>query len=223
MISEIYDINPKNWLKKFQKTNILYLIRIGLFYHALGLGLMYLGSYFASSVISDYQIPQIPVSVSLALSSGILEESVFFGIPFYMTNSLFVLIGSGVVWSLAHLFNTEVISMQTLSYGGFLFSIPHVFFSLRTWLSGKGWFAILFHSSWNFIVLLSFCSFGLRQCSVIDSVFDFINVIMAISTVSILYLVYKSKRKNVNRYLYLIPVSIILISGFVLLLDTFNF
>ena len=192
---------------------------MGLFYHALGLVLMQLGSQLVTNVMPEYETPQIPVSISLALSSGLLEESVFFGIPFYLTGNSFVLLGTGIVWSVSHLFNSGTFSLESLAYGGFLFSVPHIFFSLRTWSSGKGWFAIVFHSVWNFIILISYCSFGLRQCSIInDNTFDLMNIITAISAGTIVYLAYQNyaNKKNINRYIYLIPVSITIILFFVL-------
>jgi hypothetical protein len=219
--SYIFDINPKHWLKPFQRTSVWYLLQMGLFYHVLGLILMYLGSNLATSVISDYTTPQIPVSLSLAVSAGFFEETVFFGIPFYLSGNPLIVLGTGIIWSTAHLFNSGVISIETLAYGGFLFSVPHIFFSLRTWTSGKGWFAIAFHSGWNFSFLLMYCGIGLRECSVInDGMFDTLNIIMAITTVFMVYLAYlrQVKKKYVNRFLYLIPV-IVLLLGLVFLLE----
>ncbi len=210
MIPEIHDINPKTWLKPFQKTSIFYLLKMGLFYQGLGLILMYLGTFFATSVISGYEIPEFPVSISLALSSGLLEESVFFGIPYYMTGNPLILLGAGIIWSTAHLFGTGVFSIETLAYGGFLFTVPHIFFSIRVWISKKGWFAIVFHSLWNFTFLILFCMLGLRQCSVINDMFDILNVIIAISTGVVVYLAYQSKKKYINPFLYLIPTVVIL-------------
>lgn len=215
--SEIFDINPKNWLKPYQKNTIWYLLKMGLFYHFLGLILMYLGSNLVSTVISGYTVPQIPVSISLAISAGFFEEAVFFGIPTYLSGHPLIILGSGIIWSVAHLSNSGIISIETLAYGGFLFSLPHIFFSLRTWSSGKGWFAIAFHSGWNLIFLLSYCSLGLHQCKVInEGAFDILNIIMAISTVFMVYLAYisKEKKKHVNRFLYLIPVVVLIISLF---------
>ena len=216
MIPEIHDINPKNWLRPFQKNTIPYLLKMGLFYHGLGLILMYAGSYFVTTLISDYTIPQIPVSISLALSSGLLEESVFFGIPFYLSGHPMVLLGSGIVWSAAHLFNSGVLSINNLAYGIFLLTIPNLFFSIRVWSSKKGWFAIIFHSMWNFTVLISYCSIGLRQCSIINDTYDMLNGIMAVSAIVIVYIAYQSTKKKINRYLYLIPVMVILISMLIL-------
>ena len=223
MIPEIHDVNPKTWLRPFQRTDIFYLLKMGLFYHGLGLILMYVGSFFAASVIPDYEIPQIPVSASLALSSGLLEESVFFGIPFYMTGHPLALLGSGIIWSVAHLFNSGVFSIETLAYGGFLFSVPHIFFSIRTWISKKGWFAIIFHSTWNVTFLILYCMLGLRQCSVLNDVFDVLNIIMAISAGVIVYLAYQDKKKHVNRFLYLIPVAVIFVAIMILFSNEITF
>jgi len=210
MIPEIHDINPTTWLKPFQRNSVSYLLKMGLFYHGLSLILMYAGSFLATNVISDYEIPQFPVSISLALSSGLLEESVFFGIPYYLTGNPLVLFGTGIVWSVAHLFSSGAFTVETLAYGGFLLTIPHLFFSVRTWISKKGWFAILFHSAWNFAFLISYCMWGLRQCSVINDVSDILNVVMAIATGTILYLAYCNKKNHVNRFLYLVPTVLII-------------
>ena len=218
--SVLLDINPKNWLKPFQKISIWHLLKMGLFYHFLGLLLMYVGSNLATSVISEYTTPQIPVSISLALSAGFFEEAVFFGIPTYLSGHPLVVLGVGIIWSVAHLFNSGIISIETLAYGSFLFSIPHIFFSLRTWSSGKGWFAIAFHSGWNFSFLLIYCGMGLRECNIInDGIFDVLNIIMAIATVFLVYLAYREKvtKKYVNRYIFLIPV-LVLIVGLIFLL-----
>lgn len=210
MIPEIHDINPKTWLKPFQRNSIFYLLKMGLFYHGLSLILMYAGSFLATNVISDYEIPQFPVSLSLALSSGLLEESVFFGIPYYLTGNPLILFGTGLVWSVSHLFSSGVFSIEALAYGSFLLTIPHIFFSIRTWISKKGWFAIMFHSVWNSTFLILYCMWGLRQCSIINDMFDILNVVMAISTGVILYLAYYNKKKHLNRFLYLVPTVLIM-------------
>jgi len=206
--SGILDFYPKNWLKPFQQNNVLYLIKMGIFYHILGLGIMFLGSNFVSEVIPNYESPQFPVSVSLALSAGLFEEIIFFGIPFYLSGNPLVVFGTGIIWSVSHLFNTGVFSIQTLAYGGFLFSLPHIFFSIRTWSSGKGWFAICFHSAWNIIFLSMYCGFGLRQCNIFNDVFDLLNIIIASSSAFIVYFIYLNsiKRKNINPIIYLLPI-----------------
>lgn len=211
MIPEINDINPKTWLKPFEKNGTFYLLKMAIFYHALSLVFMYVGSFLATTAIPDYEVPQFPVSVSLALSAGLLEESIFFGIPYYITGNPVVLLGSGIVWSVSHLFGSGTFSVHTLAYGGFLLTIPHIFFSIRTWISGKGWFAILFHSLWNVTALSTFCVIGLRHCSIFNDVLDILNVIMAASAGMIVYMAYKNKENHINRFLYLVPVAIIII------------
>lgn len=219
MIHEIRDINPKTWLKPFQKTSVFYLLKMGLFYHGLGIILMYAGSFFATSIISDYEIPQFPVSITLAVSSGLLEESIFFGMPYYVTGNPLILLGSGIVWSASHLFSSGIFSVEALAYGGFLLTIPHIFFSIRTWISKKGWFAIVFHSAWNFSFLILYCMLGLRQCSVVNDMYDGLNLIMAISAGVIVYLAYQNKKRHLNRFLYLVPVGIIFVSMIILFSD----
>jgi len=183
---------------------------------------MYLGSFMATSVIVDYETPQFPVSIALALSAGLLEESVFFGIPYYLTGNPVILFGAGIVWSVLHLFSYGVYSIESLAYGGFLLSIPHIFFSIRTWISDKGWFAILFHSGWNFAFLIFYCMMGFRECSMFNDLHDILNVIMAAAVGIIVYLGYKNKKKQINRFLYLVPVAVILI-GLVILFVTDSF
>ena len=223
MISEIHDINPKTWLSPFQKTSTVYLLKMGLFYQGLGLILMYTGSFFVTTIISNYEIPEFPVSVSLALSSGLLEESVFFGIPYYITGNPIILLGSGIVWAISHLFSSSTFSFEMLAYGGFLFTIPHIFFSIRAWISKKGWFAILFHSGWNITFLILYCMLGLRQCNIINDMIDILNIIMAASAGIIVYILYQNKKKYINRFLILIPVTIIIITTIVLFLDEIIF
>jgi hypothetical protein len=141
-----------------------------------------------------YEAPHIPVSVLLALSSGVLEESVFFGMPLYLSGHPLVLLGSGIVWSVAHLFNAGMFSVASLSYGGFFLAIPHLFFSIRVWSSGKGWFAIVFHCMWNIAFLVSFCSMGLRQCNLTGNYLDLLNVVIAASSLLIVCFAYKGKK-----------------------------
>lgn len=211
MIPEIHDINPKTWLAPFQKNSIFYILKMGLFYHGLGLILLYIGSYLAASTIPGYEAPQFPVSLSLALSAGLLEESIFFGIPYYITNNPIILLGVGAIWSISHLFSSNVLAIETLAFSSFLFTIPHIFFSIRTWISKKGWFAILFHSVWNVAVLLLYCSLGLRQCTVWNDTADILNMAIAISVGVIMYLAHQNKKKCINRFLYLVPTAVILI------------
>jgi hypothetical protein len=134
------------------------------FYHGISIAIMYVGDLLITTVIPDYQAPSFPVSIAMAVTSGPIEETLFFGIPYFLSGNPHAMLVTGVIWSLAHIFSTQVFSLNALGYVGFLITIPHLFFSLRTWRSGKGWFAIVFHSTWNLAFLMSYCSAGLRNC-----------------------------------------------------------
>jgi hypothetical protein len=119
----------------------------------------------------------------------------------------------------AHLFNSGLFSLDNLSYGVFFLTIPNIFFSIRVWSSKKGWFAIVFHSMWNFTVLISFCSSGIRSCNIINDSYDLFNVIISASALMIVYLAYRNINKKVSPYFYLIPVMVILICIVILILN----
>ena len=224
-IVDLFDINPRNWLKPFRKNSFLYLLQMGLFYHFLGLGLMFLGSNLIEEIIPGYKAPQTPVSFLLAISAGFFEETIFFGIPFYLSGNPLIVLGTGIIWSISHLFNTEIFLIRNLAYAGFLFSIPHIFFSLRTWSSGKGWFAIVFHSGWNISFLIFYCGIGLRQCNTVNEIFDIINFLMASASVVIVYFAYVNNKKkhSFNRFLYLLPVGILIVCLVFLATDEIKF
>ena len=182
------------------------------FYHILGLALMFLGSAIASEVLPDYEIPSVPVSLLAAIIAGPIEESIFFGIPFYLFGNVYAVLGMGAFWSILHILNTEILDVNNLAYGGFLFSVPHIFFSLRTWICGKGWFVITFHSAWNVVFLTSYCMAGLRECLVFDTqqpiTTDLSIILIAASLITIVYLLYK-KQKNALKIKYLIIAPIV--------------
>ncbi len=188
-IDELSDINPRTWLRRYRKNSVPYLIKMGIFYIVLGIILQQLGNMVAVHVIENYQAPSIPASIIIGLTSGPLEEVTFFGIPFYLSSNPLIVLGGGILWSVLHLFNTASFAISGLAYGNLLFTIPHIFYSLRTWISGKGWFAVVFHSSWNSIVLGSRCIDSPSQCSIIGSGWYFVFDILSISAVIFLCLV----------------------------------
>lgn len=212
-IPEITDINPKTWLRPFQKNSTAYLLKMALFYQGLALGLWYIGSSAASVAMSDYTPPQFPVSVLLALAAGTFEETIFFGIPYYVTTNPYVVLASASVWSFAHLFSTHAISISSLAYGNFLLSIPYMFFSLRTWTSGKGWFAIVFHSAWNISMLLAYCGMGIRTCTLIGTgdnmMTDVLTVAAGTSAVLFVYQIYKNRTQKVNRRVTILILAVL--------------
>jgi hypothetical protein len=134
----------------------------------------------------------------MAATSGPIEETLFFGVPYYLSGNPHAMLVGGMIWSVAHIFSTQVFSINALGYVSFLTTIPHIFFSLRTWSSGKGWFAIVFHSMWNLTFLLSYCYVGLRSCTVFDQgeffVIDVFTLGLAGSLLSIISLLYSKDR-----------------------------
>lgn len=201
MPDELHDINPKSWLSKYRKTSVSYLIKMGIFYLLIGLGLQQIGNDLAEHFIANYQVPSVPISITMGLSSGPLEEITFFGTLFYLNGNYLVVLAGGIIWSILHIFNTNNFMLANLAYGSVFFTIPHIFFSLRTWISGKGWFAILFHTSWNAIVLGIQCTRG-ANCIAIGSGLDFfldLSSVAATAVLSIvLYRVYKHRRVHGN-------------------------
>ena len=128
---------------------------MGFFYYFLGLLIS------VSLVVFQYSIYRYneqypPRSLIFALEGAPLEETVFFGIPFYATGNQFVLLGSGILWTIFHLGNTQpqTTSFSNLAYANFAFSILAFFFAFRTWKSGKGWFSILFHFGWDTSIVI---------------------------------------------------------------------
>lgn len=196
MLDELYDINPKSWLSRYRKTTIPYLIKMGIFYLVIGLGLQYVGNNLAEHFIANYQVPSVPISITMGLSAGPIEEGIFFGTPFYLSGNYLIVLAGGILWSILHIFNTNNFILTNLPYASIFFTIPHIFFSLRTWVSGKGWFAILFHTSWNAIVLGIQCNQGFTCISIGNGLYFFLDLtsIAAAIILSIaLYRMYRYK------------------------------
>lgn len=148
--STIADFHPRTWLSTYHSPWIEHLLMMGLFYYFLGLLLSY-GISELNQALFGYEERYSPRSLVFILEASPFEESIFFGIPFYATGNQYVLIGTGILWTLVHLFNTEPdeISFSNLAYANFAFTILPFFFAYRTWKSGKGWFSILFHAVWD--------------------------------------------------------------------------
>ncbi len=165
------DISPLTWLKPFSNNSIKHILKMALFYHVLGIMFMFL--VMASFFVYDpsHEMPFYPVTLVDLLSAGPIEESLLFGIPYYLTGNQYVMLGTGVIWVLFHLggfgedlnFSTELITWDT-----FAFVIPTLFFTYRTWISGKGWLSILLHSVWN-AGIFGFDCIEVGDCTVYDS------------------------------------------------------
>lgn len=152
------DLHPKSWLKPYKDNSVSYLLKMGFFYIGLLFTVATLGGtsfvQLAPPNVEDLPIPtnfEIPPLLA-GIFAGPIEETLFFGIPYYLTGNPIVLLVLGIIWTFTHGLT-------------FLFKIPLMFFFLRTWLSGKGWFAILFHTVWDIslITLATFDSFSLSE------------------------------------------------------------
>lgn len=192
------DINPKNWISRYHNNSLLYLIIMFLFYHGIGIIFSLIGTLIIDNSIVGYEEPNHPLFMFPVILAGPIEESIFFGIPFYaFGNNLIVLIG-GIAWSMLHIFNTYPIDINQLAYANWLFVIPSLFFSLRTWISGKGWFAILGHSIWNLLFFSLSCNFQEAHCSYsFDKEYISI-VLLAGILLTIVYLLMK-RRQNLKK------------------------
>ena len=152
-LSLTQDLHPKKWISKFSQNSIRYLVIMGIFYHLLGMGLAIIASLLQIAILGEEE-QYVPFVLSYLLFAGPIEETLFFGIPYYLSGNHYIVLGTGIFWSIMHLFNMEtgIPSFENLTYSNFIFTIPVLFYSLRTWISGKGWFSILTHSFWNGVV-----------------------------------------------------------------------
>jgi len=210
------DLNPKLWLSPFAGRPAYHIVVLGVFYHALGLLLMGAGNRIASHVDAGYSPPGIPVSAASTLASGPIEEVIFFGIPYLVFSNPYVLLAAGSVWSFLHLFNTSV-DFSSVSYGAFLFTVPHVFFSIRAWTGGRGWIAIAFHSGWNLAVLLLACGTGTISCLAFGEgggfARDVLLIAISASVSALAYLSYKRKQRKFYPRRYYFAALSVLVAG----------
>ena len=198
------DINPKRWISSYHNTSIVHLILMVLFYHAIGFLFLLVGSAAIQFSMNGSVGSNLPRYLAPVLGAGPIEESVFFGIPYYATGNQFVVIISGVTWVMLHIFNTKSIDIANFSYSNWLFVMPSFFYSLRTWISGKGWFAILAHSLWNGLFFTLGCTYDEYPCvispvSEMPSIYSLISVVLSAFIVVLLtFLFYKRRRRIVD-------------------------
>jgi len=142
---------------------------------------MIIGSVIVDFVVTNYSAPTISLTVISVIFAGPFEETIFFGIPFYLTGNNLVTIAGGVIWASLHILNTPTVQISSLAYLTWLFVTPSIFASLRTWISGKGWFAIVSHSIWNLIFFVAGCTNGEFACHLFNQK-DFLIDIAYVST-----------------------------------------
>jgi len=176
---------------------------MAVFYHAIALMFMYLVMTTFFVYDPSHEMPFYPLTLVDLVSAGPIEETLLFGIPYYVTGNQYVMLGTGIFWTLTHLggFDEDLnFSEELITWESFAFIIPTLFFSYRTWLSGKGWLSILIHSVWNAGVFGLDCVEGYGDCTIYDSSsggleYSWILIIGSVILVGITYWLY-TRRKN---------------------------
>jgi hypothetical protein len=197
-VEEKADFHPRSWLSKYRRTSVGYLTKMLLFYHGIGILLLLAVTPLIEQVLPDYEQPSIPRSLLSVLAAGPLEETIFFGIPFYIFGNVYFVLATGIIWVGIHLFNTDTLSVNSLAFGNLVFVLPSLFFSLRTWLSGKGWFSVVTHSAWNGIFFYAGCSAGEFSCTSVESDINATVTTIALSggLLGVTYLLYRRREKK---------------------------
>lgn len=193
-----------------------------LFYHLIGFIMMVIGSVIVDLVVNNYDEPTIPLTVFSVIFAGPFEETIFFGIPFYLTGNNLITFAGGLIWASLHILNTPTVQVSSLAYLTWLFVTPSIFASLRTWISGKGWFAIIAHSIWNLIFFAAGCTNGEFPCRIVnekDFLIDIAYVSTSIVFILLTYFLYlRYENKMVSRSIKWIFISWLLVMGRLLLI-----
>lgn len=193
------DFNPSSWLSKYRQNSAKYLFVMGLYFHGIALAIGIGGSILIEELYPTYETPNLPISLFEAIAAGPLEETLFFGIPFYASGNPYVVLATASVWAFIHILNTDVLNLGGLAYGNFMFAAVSLIYSLRTWTSGKGWFSIIFHSGWNGIIFALGCGSGEIPCNLIGQAYDAASaastIVFAAMMVMVTYYLYRRKNK----------------------------
>ena len=184
------DINPRNWTSSYQNKSIGYLTLMFLFYHGIGIIGLLIGTSIIDNIF-DYEESSIPHSLIPVIMAGPIEESLFFGIPFYLFGNNLVTLAGGIIWAMLHIINTYPTDINQLTFSNWLFVIPSLFYSVRTWISRKGWFAITVHSIWNVLFFGLSCYAGESMCSFHLNKQDITTILLAGILLIITYLLMK--------------------------------
>lgn len=162
LVSDIkHDINPKSWLSKYQRNSLTYILLMFLFYIAISNAALHASSLIATYFNLPYRESYSSIfdEVFTGVLAGPLEDTWFFAIPlFTAVGNPFIVLASGIMWSVIHIFKGEVLGYDNFYiFANAIETIPALFFILRTWASGKGWFSIILHSTYDVILALSIC------------------------------------------------------------------
>jgi membrane protease YdiL (CAAX protease family) len=197
------DFHPKAWLSKYRHTSIGYLTKMLLFYHGIGIVLLLIGTYAVQQAIPNYKEPDLPRSLPAVLAAGPIEETIFFGLPFYIFGNAYSVLVTGALWAAIHLLNTTSLTVDSLAFGNLLFVVPSLFFSLRTWISGKGWFSVIVHSAWNGIFFAAGCATGDFTCTMIDKDINgtLLTIVLSAGLLAATYFLYRRKKSKERQHL----------------------
>jgi len=203
----IVDFNPLRWLTRYKRTSYPYLTIMFLFYVGIG----YLSSIAVDVLIStaapDYEEPEINPSLLMLLNAGPSEESLAFGIPYYASGNVYIVLVTGIIWASVHLFNTQFLDVGHLAYGNLVFALCYLFFSLRTWASGMGWFSIIAHSTFDGIAFLQSCISG-KSCT-INEPSDFFMIALSFILLFVTYYLYAQRKfKDENKKMQARPALV---------------
>jgi cbb3-type cytochrome oxidase subunit 3 len=199
------DVSPSTWLKPYRNNSIKHVLKMAVFYHLLALFLMFLVTSTFFAYDPSHEIPLYPLTLIDLTTAGPLEESVFFGLPYFLTGNQYVMLGTGIVWALGHIGGFDEdghFSEEWLTWENLTFVIPTMFFSYRAWLSGKGWLSIVLHSIWNAGMFGIDCVSGFGECAIYESGFEGMvySIALLLGSTILLGLTYwayvKRKQKN---------------------------
>jgi len=212
------DFHPLRWTSKYRRTTVPYLIIVFLFYKAIGtvtlVFSLFLFQLFGFNYSENLSYYVTNYNISIGLFAGPIEETMFFGIPLYGTGNHLAVMVTGILWLMSHLLNTSAIQLNTLAYPQFLGLVPWLFWSFRTWISGKGWFSIVSHSINNVLSIAPYCVSGQFLCH--EDVYRILGLVIIASL--LLGINYSLYRRRVTKLKYKIAImtilSIIYILGF---------
>ena len=171
---------------------------MGLYYSLIGVIIAYsiMGiEYF----IFGYEEPVPQASLIQMIAAGPVEETLFFGIPFALSGNPFVVLVTGSFWAFMHIFNAQLVGEDGFSFQTLAVAIPHIFFSLRAWKSGKGWFTIIFHSAWNAVVFGIAVGLGEIPLMIIDESFPDVDIEIIILSAILMGITYPLYRWRLKR------------------------
>jgi len=128
------DVSPGTWLKPFANNSIKHVLKMAAFYHLLALLLMFLVTSTFFIYDPGHEIPFLPLTLIDLTTAGPLEETVFFGLPYFLSGNQYVMLVTGVIWVLSHIGGFDEdgnYSEEWLAWENLTFVIPTMFFSYR--------------------------------------------------------------------------------------------